>query len=193
MATPIPKNRALFDLEEVARATSGELVGGRGETRGVAVDSRAVEAGGLFVALRGERHDGHGFVRDAVEAGAAALVVARDAKVSSPGVPCVLVDDTTVALGDLAAAHRARWGGPVIAITGSAGKTTTKELTAAALAASGARVHRTRGNLNNLVGVPMTLFELDDSVRYSRSWRWGRAVPERSPGSPRSRGPRSAS
>ncbi len=163
MSTPIPKNDAAFTLEAVARATGGAVaMGDPGSTmRGVVIDSRAVELGCLFVALRGERHDAHRFVEDAARAGAAAVLVERRGRIPADlGAAVVEVEDTTRALGDLGRAHRDAWGGTVVAITGSAGKTTTKELTAAALEGTGARVHRTRGNLNNLYGVPMTLFEL---------------------------------
>lgn len=163
MATPIPHNEASFSLERLVEITGGTLRarGPRDEVRGVVIDSRAVEPGCLFVALRGTRHDAHRFVPDAVRAGAAAVVVDRLAALpESLDAAVVEVEDTTRALGDIASAHRAAWEGTVVAVTGSAGKTTTKELTAAALDATGARVHRTRGNLNNLYGVPMTLLEL---------------------------------
>lgn len=161
MSTPIPENRARFTLAEVAELTGGELGPGcDGGTvcEGVSTDSRAAPAGGLFVALVGERFDGHDYL-DQLE-GAAALI-ARGAQVPA-GLPHVLVDDTRDALACLAQAHRLRWGGRVVGITGSAGKTTTKELMAAAIAAGGARVAATRGNLNNLIGVPMTLLALTD-------------------------------
>ena len=164
MATPIPPNRAVFTLEAIAEATAGTVRrrGRAAAVTGVVIDSRAVSEGCLFVALRGERHDAHRFLAGAVEAGAAALLV--DDRAHVPGdldAAIIAVDDTTRALGELSRAHRSAWEGTLVAVTGSAGKTTTKELTAAALAAAGARVHRTRGNLNNLVGVPMTLFELE--------------------------------
>jgi UDP-N-acetylmuramoyl-tripeptide--D-alanyl-D-alanine ligase len=169
MATPIPKNDARFSLAEVASATSGRLVSAADEgahVQGVAIDSRAVVAGGLFVAVRGEILDGAAYIPAAASAGAVGLVVDSDwatsqaAQSSDPSLwqlPRVEVSDTTRALGDLAAFHRQRWAGRVVAITGSAGKTTTKELTAAALEGAGARVLKTLGNLNNQFGVPMML------------------------------------
>jgi UDP-N-acetylmuramoyl-tripeptide--D-alanyl-D-alanine ligase len=165
MATPIPKNRARFVLHELAAATRGRIVTGAGTLAitGICTDSRAVEPGNLYVALRGEMHDGHRFVAQAFERGAAAALVAADAGIASEH-PLLVVDDTLHALGAIAHAHRVRWGGRVIGITGSAGKTTTKELTYAALVACGARALRTDGNLNNLIGVPMTILCLDDRV-----------------------------
>jgi UDP-N-acetylmuramoyl-tripeptide--D-alanyl-D-alanine ligase len=158
MATPIPKNEARFSLAEIAAATSGRLVGGSAETeiQSVTIDSRAVSVGSLFVAIRGESQDGGLYIPAAVSAGAGALLV-PPALQYPDSIARIEVADTTRALGDLAAYHRKRWGGRVVAITGSAGKTTTKELTAAALAGAGARVLKTFGNLNNQFGVPMML------------------------------------
>jgi UDP-N-acetylmuramoyl-tripeptide--D-alanyl-D-alanine ligase len=126
-------------------------------------DTRSVRPGDLFVALRGERFDGHDFLGDAVAKGAAALVVSDAARAVSLGVPVLEVGDTLHALGRLATYRRRAWARPVIAIGGSNGKTSTKELVRAAL---GSRlvVHATTGNLNNQVGVPLTLLALDDSA-----------------------------
>lgn len=165
MATPIPANEATFTIDAIARATRGTVraaANGASEVRGVVVDSRAVRSGSLFVALRGEKHDAHRFLPQAVAAGAGAVLVARGAA-TPPEVTAIEVDDTLRALGDLAAEHRRRWGHLVVGITGSAGKTSTKELAAAALEGSGLRVHKTAGNLNNLVGLPMVVFALDAS------------------------------
>ncbi|MFI5309538.1 MAG: Mur ligase domain-containing protein, partial [Polyangiales bacterium] len=139
MATPIPRNHAAFTLDEIARATSGERIGSVHEIVSVATDSRAVEKGSLYVALRGDRLDGHTFVAQALAAGAAATLV-HDRAALPPGASGVVVGDTLRALGDIAALHRRRWTGRIVAITGSVGKTTTKELTFAALRAAGANV-----------------------------------------------------
>jgi UDP-N-acetylmuramoyl-tripeptide--D-alanyl-D-alanine ligase len=161
MATPIPKNEASFTFGKVAKACGGQLRGGdpAGQVHGVTIDSRAVEPGELYVALKGERHDGHAYLAQAQAAGAAAALVS-DASAAPPGLPLIVVADTRRALGDLALAHRRRWAGKLVAVTGSAGKTTTKELAAAALAGTGQRVLATVGNLNNDIGLPMTLFGL---------------------------------
>jgi UDP-N-acetylmuramoyl-tripeptide--D-alanyl-D-alanine ligase len=168
MATPIPPNRAAFALEGVLSATRGSIArrGGGARAVGVTTDSRAVVPGALFVALKGEAHDGHRFVATAAQRGAAMAIVERGRAASfddaSLGdLTLVEVEDTLVAFGDLARAHLDAWRASssearprrVVAITGSAGKTTTKELTAAVLAAV-APTHRTAGNLNNRVGVP---------------------------------------
>lgn len=164
MATPIPANHARFQAHEVVSATQGILRGPAWEeVCGVVTDSREVHPGNLFVALRGEQLDAHQFAVQAFEAGAAAVMV--EAGTSLPAhVSAIEVDDTLHALGELAKAHRDAWNGKLIAITGSVGKTTTKELVTRALRAAGHRVLATKGNLNNRIGVPMTLFELDDSV-----------------------------
>lgn len=164
MATQIPTNRAQFTRAEVLAATRGNAIGPDWDCIvGVTTDSRRVEPGNLFVALRGERFDAHRFAAQAVELGATAVVVERGAGLP-PNVSAIEVDDTLVALGDLARAHREAWAGQLIGITGSVGKTTTKTLAASALQAAGRRVHATVGNLNNRVGVPMTLLQLDDAV-----------------------------
>lgn len=129
--------------------------------RGVATDTRAMERGALFVALRGERFDGHDFVAEAFRGGAAAALVSRE--VSAPG-PQLVVPDTLEALGALAASHRRSVPAQVIAITGSIGKTTVKEM-AAAILSQGWRTARTPGNYNNEIGVPLALLELTSEHR----------------------------
>jgi UDP-N-acetylmuramoyl-tripeptide--D-alanyl-D-alanine ligase len=163
VATPIPHNDARFTLAEVAAATGGRLTDGDSlkTVTSVAIDSRAVTQGALFVTIRGAARDGGKFIPQAVSAGASALLVQRG-EPRPDGVPAIEVADTTRALGDLAAFHRKRWAGRVVAITGSAGKTTTKELTAGALGGLGLRVLKTAGNLNNQFGVPMMLLCLTD-------------------------------
>ncbi|MFZ1865704.1 MAG: UDP-N-acetylmuramoyl-tripeptide--D-alanyl-D-alanine ligase [Polyangiales bacterium] len=163
MATSIPANHARFRPDDVVSATNGALRGPAwDEVRGVVTDSRTVQPGNLFVALRGEHHDAHDFALQAVEAGAAAVMVELGSSLPSH-VSAIEVDDTLHALGDLAGAHRDAWNGKIVAITGSVGKTTTKELASAALRTAGHRVLATKGNLNNRIGVPMMLFQLDDT------------------------------
>lgn len=125
-----------------------------GTFSGVSTDSRTVRPGDLYVALVGERFDGHDFVGAAIEAGARAAVVSRP--VPGTDLPLYSVGDTLVALGRLGAHRRASLAVPVVGITGSSGKTSTKDFTRAALAA-GMEVHATAGNLNNRIGVPATL------------------------------------
>jgi UDP-N-acetylmuramoyl-tripeptide--D-alanyl-D-alanine ligase len=152
-------------LSQVAEAVAGRLAGPDVALSGVFTDTRAQGAGQLFVALRGERFDAHDFLDQALAAGASALLVADGAKLPA-GVPAVVVDDTRLALGRLAAAWRARFDLPVIAVTGSNGKTTTKEMIAAILkAAYGDAVLATRGNLNNDIGLPLTLLGLNATHR----------------------------
>lgn len=145
-------------LAEVAEAMSGEIVHGSPEVviRSVSTDSRAVAPGDLFVPLVGEQFDGHDYIQAAVAAGAAATVVDRsradEARAHAPNV--IRVDDTLRALGALASATRARVTGVVVAITGSNGKTSTKELAAAVL---GPSAHKAPASYNNAVGVSLTL------------------------------------
>lgn len=162
MATPIPQNHARFDLADIARITGGELVGASAEIEAVITDSRAASPGKLFIALAGERYDAHRFLPAIAEAGAAAVV--RSDAALPEGLLAVRVQDTLVALGDIAGAHRRAWGRRVVALTGSAGKTTTKELLSVGLRGAGLVVHKTAGNLNNRVGLPMTLLALDEGA-----------------------------
>ncbi len=126
---------------------------------GVSTDTRAIARGDVFVALKGEHFDAHDFLATARDAGAAAFVVSDASKAAGLGVPTYVVPDTLVALGQLATAWRRAWGRTVIAVAGSNGKTSTKELLKAALGRTLA-VHATKGNLNNLIGVPLTLLSI---------------------------------
>jgi UDP-N-acetylmuramoyl-tripeptide--D-alanyl-D-alanine ligase len=150
---------------DVARATSGRIVSGdpAAAIGRVTIDSRAVEPGDLFVAINGERFDGHQFVADAIRSGAAGAMVHEAAPVSVAGTagPALVIEvgETTRALQDLAREVRRRSGARVVAITGSAGKTTTKEVVAEFLSAQ-FDVFRNKGNLNNHIGLPLSLLEL---------------------------------
>jgi UDP-N-acetylmuramoyl-tripeptide--D-alanyl-D-alanine ligase len=157
-----------WTVEEVARALGVTCPGGidaMARVAGVSIDSRTVARGELFVAIHGPRHDGHNFVLAALDAGALACIVAAD---RLPGYPeairakLLAVDDTLGALQNLAQAVRLRWGKRLAAVTGSAGKTTTKEILAALLA-SRFRVLKSEGNLNNEFGLPLQLSRLDDA------------------------------
>ncbi|MGE3635848.1 MAG: Mur ligase family protein, partial [Sandaracinaceae bacterium] len=161
MATPIPDNEASFDADELSAAVGPRVRGEGRAVRGVVLDSRRVGPGNVFVALRGEQHDAHRFVESAVASGAAAVIVDRE--IGPLDVDVYRVPDTLAALGALGALHRARSRAEVIAVTGSVGKTTTKELIAAALRGMGRTVLATAGNLNNRIGVPMTLLSITDA------------------------------
>ncbi|GGY09288.1 UDP-N-acetylmuramoyl-tripeptide--D-alanyl-D-alanine ligase [Paludibacterium paludis] len=154
-------------LSDAARLAGGELTGGDRTILRVTTDSRTVRAGDLFVALKGERFDAHDFVADALSRGASAALVARGFDL--PGAPLIAVDDTRLALGRLAAGWRRRFSVPLVGITGSNGKTTVKEMLAAILRAKAGEeaVLATRGNLNNDIGLPLTLLELNDTHRYA--------------------------
>ncbi|PYQ05063.1 MAG: hypothetical protein DMF83_16545 [Acidobacteria bacterium] len=147
-------------IEDVATATGGRLRArpARLDLTGVSIDSRTVRPGEVFFAIAGPRFDGHDFLLAAAAAGAAAAVVHRDVA-APPALGLVRVEDTTRALSDLARHVRTTANVPVVAITGSAGKTTTKEMTAALLATRGP-VLKTEGNLNNQYGLPLSLLRL---------------------------------
>ncbi len=132
---------------------------------GVSIDSRAIRPGELFIAIHGPRHDGHDHVASALESGAIGAVVA-EAQLPRYPAPvrdrCIAVGDTFEALKQLARAVRESWGGKIAGITGSVGKTTTKEILAALLGAK-LRVLKSEGNLNNEYGLPLTLFRLEET------------------------------
>lgn len=147
-----------WTLDRLAAALGGGPSGRRPIPRIVA-DSRRLQAGDAFVALKGESFDGHDFLPEVVGRGAAAVVVSRVRAEARLGVPTYEVPDTLVALGALATYWRRAWGQPLVAVAGSNGKTSTKDLTAAALSARMV-VHATTGNLNNRIGVPLTLLAI---------------------------------
>ena len=132
---------------------------------GVSIDSRTIRAGELFIAIHGPSHDGHDHVASALERGAIAAVVAETqlSRYAEPaGTRCLTVGDTFEALKQLARAVRESWGGKIAGVTGSVGKTTTKEILAALLGAK-LRVLKSEGNLNNEYGLPLTLFRLEET------------------------------
>ena len=151
------------DLANLARVAAGVVEGDNAAFGAVMTDTRAIEPGALFVALRGERFDGHDFVADAAARGAAAALVSR--RVSAP-IPQVVVSDTLVALSAFANAWRCECAVNVIGVTGSNGKTTVKEMLGAILARLGPCLV-TQGNLNNHIGVPLTLCRLDGTHRHA--------------------------
>jgi len=161
----------MMSLREAAVAMLGELRGTDGGLTGVSTDTRTLSAGDLFFALKGERHDATAFLHQAFDRGTAAAVIGRDAlREDLDGHAIIIVDDARAALGRLAASWRARFSMPLVGLTGSNGKTTVKEMIAAVLVqACGdpARVLATEGNLNNDIGLPLTLLRLRQQHRYA--------------------------
>jgi UDP-N-acetylmuramoyl-tripeptide--D-alanyl-D-alanine ligase len=164
-----------WTISEILEATGGELLSGEKERKfdAVGIDSRSIDANDLFVAIVGEVHDGHAFIRDVVKQDARGLMVssekARDLPISAwqtQNIACVAVRDTTRALGDLAAFHRARTNAALVAITGSNGKTTTRQMTASVVARKFSTLS-TIGNYNNQIGVPLTLLRLAPEHRWA--------------------------
>jgi UDP-N-acetylmuramoyl-tripeptide--D-alanyl-D-alanine ligase len=151
---------SFWTLDRVAAALADHatvtLPRGASPVAAITTDTRSIDAGQLFVALRGERFDGHDYLEVAAAAGAAGVVVSRAPPLGVLRIPVFQVDDTLLALGALARYWRRAWGRTVIAVAGSNGKTTTKDLIRAALGEE-KRVHATTGNLNNRIGVPLTL------------------------------------
>ncbi len=150
------------DLEQIAHTGFLHSENLKGEAiTGVCTDSREAKSGDLFVAIAGETHDGHAFLRDAFTKGAVAAIVRNTAEVArDAGWPLLMVDDTVKGLGDLALSYRRKFSIPVLAVAGSNGKTTCKEMIAAVLQKT-RTVLSTEGNFNNQIGVPKTLFRLE--------------------------------
>jgi len=160
-----------FILEEVLKATGGRLLQGKEKTsfRGISTDSRTVAEGELFIALKGERFDGHQFAIEALKKRAGGVIIeedkVRDIRWNGYRPSAVIaVKDALHALGDIARERRRKFGTPVVALTGSNGKTTTKEMISVSLEAA-FPVLKTKGNLNNLIGLPLTLLNLTEQER----------------------------
>lgn len=160
----------MFTGQDIARITGGVLIGSAEErAAGVTTDSRLASASELFVALRGERFDGHSFIPTVMAAGVRAVVVDQawsQSNASPAGCTFIVVTDTLKALGDLAAAYQRRFSLPVVGVTGSNGKTTVKEMLAAILEQTGPGL-KTEGNLNNLIGLPQMVFRLTPADQWA--------------------------
>lgn len=157
-------------LSQAAQILGATLAGGDVRFASVSTDSRKIEAGCLFIALRGENFDGAAFVENAARDGAAAAMVNADSYRGNAPCPVLLVEDTRLALGRLAAHWRAQFEIPLVGLTGSNGKTTVKEMLASILrevTGSADAVLATQGNLNNDIGLPLTLLRLNAGHRYA--------------------------
>ncbi len=164
----------LMTLADLSTATSGQLINASGKLsaelleqtfNNLATDTRKVRSGDVFLALSGEYFDGHDFCQQAIDSGAIAVVVERELALE-PSVVQFVVGSCHLALGQVAKYNRNQYQGPLIAVTGSNGKTTTKEIIAAILSVKGPTL-ATKGNLNNEIGVPLTLLEFNREHRYS--------------------------
>lgn len=159
-------------LSMAAKALNGRLIGEDVRFTGVSTDTRKIQSGDLFVALRGEHFDGADFISQSAKSGAVAALVNQDSgyRIQDSAIPLLLVQDTRLALGQLAASWRHKFNIPMVAITGSNGKTTVKEMLASILrvaAGSEDAVLATKGNFNNDIGMPLTLLQLNAQHRYA--------------------------
>lgn len=153
-----------LSLQQIADYMGATLIGSSIDINRISTDTRQILTGDLFVALRGENYDAHNFLAQAKDAGACALVLEKES--SDIHLPQLLVADTTRALGAIAALIRSQFDGVVAAITGSCGKTTVKEMLAEILSTHG-KVHATKGNFNNHIGMPLTLFNLSADDKFA--------------------------
>ncbi|HGJ64368.1 TPA: UDP-N-acetylmuramoyl-tripeptide--D-alanyl-D-alanine ligase [bacterium] len=152
-----------YTIKDIIKATKGHLVKGdlNANVADISTDTRTIEKGDIFVALIGERFDGHDFVDQAIDKGAAGIVVSHevDGIDKNKNLNVVMVNDTTQALGDIAKDYRKRFNIPIIGVTGSNGKTTTKDMIYEVLSSEN-KVLKSEGNFNNTIGLPLTLFRL---------------------------------
>ena len=155
---------------EILEATKGVLLCGdiKHTFEGVCIDSRTISANELFIAIKGNVHDGHSFASNVISSGVRGLIISDDTGTDWQGkdIVCVKVNDTTKALGDLASFNRRRTDISVVAITGSNGKTTTKEMTASVVSTR-YKTLSTKGNFNNEIGLPLTLLDLKNSHQWA--------------------------
>jgi len=153
----------VYTLANAAQALNAELNGSDAPFRKVSTDTRTLEQGDLFIALKGDNFDGHDHLQQAMDNGAVGAVVSKAADLT---LPQLQVEDTRLALGQLAGARRKAFGGKLVALTGSNGKTTVKELIAAILSCQG-KVLSTQGNFNNDIGLPLTLLRLENDEQFA--------------------------
>lgn len=152
----------MFTANEIAEVTGGKLIGGDASISGVSTDTRTIEKGMLFVAVKGESFDGNDFIEAAAEKGASAAITDRECGSGSHTIPVILVKDSRAAQLALAHYHREKFPLKLVGVTGSVGKTSTKDMVYAVLSAK-YNTLRTEGNFNNDIGLPRTLFRLNES------------------------------
>ncbi|MBI4435966.1 MAG: UDP-N-acetylmuramoyl-tripeptide--D-alanyl-D-alanine ligase [Candidatus Omnitrophica bacterium] len=157
-----------FTIQELLKATEGQLLhrGASESFRGISIDTRTLQEGDLFIAIKGKRFEGHDFVEEAVRRGASGVLVSKKVTPLSPKVALLVVPDTLAALGAIASYHRKQFSIPVIAVTGSNGKTTTKEMISHLLSSLGP-VLKNEGTKNNRIGVPLTLLSLERDHQFA--------------------------
>ncbi len=151
----------VLKLSEIAQATGGSF-NKEAEINAVCIDTRKITPGCLFICIIGERFDAHQFAKEALQKGAAAVMISKETQLD--GGAFVLVEDTAKAMLELSGYYRSKFNIPIVGLTGSVGKTTTKEFTALVVGAKYNAI-KTQGNLNNEIGVPQMLFQLDNLVR----------------------------
>jgi UDP-N-acetylmuramoyl-tripeptide--D-alanyl-D-alanine ligase len=158
------KEEMKLTVHEIARAVNGSALDEQGTIApsGYSIDSRTIQPGECFIALRGKSQDGHRFIAEAVAKGASLIIAEEKTQFEAPPeLPVILVPDSLQGLQQLARHARRKWGGPVVAITGSTGKTTTKEI-ASFLLSAGCRVFKSMGNFNNDYGLPLSVLKLSE-------------------------------
>lgn len=153
----------MFELTEIVKATNAKLIrrSNFNYFKGVSTDSRTIKSGEIFLALVGDKFDGHNFVGETIKRGAKAIIISKQVKCIKQRINILIVKNTTVALGKLAKYHRKKHDIPLIAITGSTGKTTTKDIISHILSTK-YKVIKNFGTHNNQIGVPQTIFNINN-------------------------------
>ena len=153
----------MFKVKDLLKATKGRSTGPDGAVvESISIDSRNILSNQAFLAIKGENFDGHDFVDEVVNKGVKVVIVHKNVKIKNKKVCCIRVKDTIKAFGDIARSHRDKFDIPIIAVTGSNGKTTTKEMIASVLQSAG-KVLKNPGTKNNHIGLPQSLLELDNT------------------------------
>src|SRR3989338_3173968 len=159
----------MFKVNELLAATGGRLISGKKDAavKGISIDSRTVKPAEAFIAIKGDNFDGHNFIIEAVRKGSGCIIAENRVKgLESRNTVFIEVKDTIKALGDIARYHRQNFNIPIIAITGSTGKTTTKEMASWVLAGS-YKVLKNEGTENNHIGLPLTILRLDNTYNFA--------------------------
>jgi len=161
--TFINNGRTIMNLSQVAKITNGKLLGNNTEFTGVSTDTRTLKPGDLFIARKGEKLDSHDFVDQIAEKQAAAIIVERPLNTT---LPQIVVENSDIAFGQIAAFHRQQFNIPLVGVTGSCGKTTVKTMTASILQQCGPTLF-SEGSFNNAIGMPLSLFNIKPEHQYA--------------------------
>ena len=159
----------MFTLDEVLKSTKGKLIGreNKKSIKNISIDSRTIKSGDLFIPIKGPKYDGHDFIPEAIKKDASGILMSNvQCPMSNEGIIIIKVKDTLKALQDIAEYHRSKFNISIIGVTGSVGKTTTKDMIASILSQEGETL-KNEENFNNEIGVPLTLLKLTKKHKFA--------------------------